>query len=372
MRKLLAIVLAITLVFSLVGCGETHYEPIPSTEEESQTVMLLKVDGRSYEIKYELYRALFLNFKSVVDGGNADVWSGDGAEEYVEKIDNMILHFAADVYSVFALAYRLNLNPYSSRVDEVVENYIRVSIEGGAIDGEAYTGYDSYEDYLEKLKTLHLNYSVQALLFRYAIVMDMIEDYYLGSLTEDNIESGDTPGGALEFTRDDVKAFYDSDACVRVLRTYVSSSMSTDPTRPESVRAAICAAASGGEDAVRDAMIGMGALIPEPEMENGYIIAKHNLDKAYYGAMVDAALELEMGEVSPVITLHDGKEYTHYIMYRCEKSDEHFNSNYGSVAYIYLRNVAGAALDEVTDELIGSAEYTDILKGLDRSSITMD
>lgn len=374
MKKLTATLLLWVLILStllLSGCGDNFYEPVPSTEEEATTVMTLKIGNKSYEVKYELYRAIFLNFKSEVDGGDASVWSGADKDKYIAEIDKIILDYVTDIYATFYLAESVGIDPYSEDIGREVNEYINTSIEGGTINGETYEGYESYEAYLEKLTELHLNYSVQSLLFRYSIVLDKLDDHYLGDYIDGEINDGDQ-AGALPLTEQLVRSFYDSDECVRVLRTYISESMSEDPNRPQVVRDAVAeSAANGSEDHVRETMIKYGALIPIHEMENGYIVGKYNLDESFFGKMVDAAFALETGEVSEVVTVHDGLEYYHYVIYRAEKSDEHFKANYSSIAYIYLKNEVGKLLNDTSVKMTESVVRAEFLNGLVHSEISM-
>ncbi len=375
MKKLICSLLACVLIFStlaLTGCNENSYDPVPSTAREATTVMTLKIGNKTYDVKYELYRALFLNFKSEVDMGDESVWSGDKKDEYIAKIEAIILDYATDIYATFYLAEAVGINPYSAEIEKEVDEYVKASVEGGVVGSSTYEGYESYEKYLEKLKELNLNYSVQTLLFRYSAVLDRLDEYYLGDYIDGEINDGDK-AGAIALTEQLVREFYNSDGCVRVLRTYVSESMSEDPNRPQYVRDAIAAAAAGGgEESVRNAMIGYGALIPIPEMENGYVVGKYNLDESFFGKMVSASFSLEVGEVSEVVTVHDGTQYFHYIIYRAEKSEEHFDNNYSSIAYIYLKNEVGKLLYDASKTMTDSVVRTEFLKALVHSEISMD
>ena len=63
MKKLLALLLiAATLLFT--ACSGGKYKEQKSTDEEATIVMTMKIDGKEYGVRYELYRALFLNYKS--------------------------------------------------------------------------------------------------------------------------------------------------------------------------------------------------------------------------------------------------------------------------------------------------------------------
>ena len=374
MKKIIALLLTLAALLTLAGCKNKVYEPVESTDEEAETVLTMTFGNKTYEVRYELYRALFLTYRDEVDGGKRDVWSGPEKDKYISEIQAIIISRAADIYSTFALAESLGIDPYSTEIGKKVNEYVNMSVDGGDINGVSYTGYESYEAYLEALEALYLNYSVQTLLFRYAIVADKIDEYYMGSLTEDSLENGSTENhdGALKYTKDDVLAFYNSDSCVRVLRTFVSEDMDLDPkSRAERVRSAILAVASGGESAVRKEMITQGSTTSVPELEAGYVIAEHNLSKSYYSAMVDAAFSIKEGELSEVIPVHDGNKMAYYVLYRTAKSAEHFEANYPAITYVYLRNEIGKQYDATAKAMISTATATDVLSSLDHSAISM-
>lgn len=373
MKRIAALLLLVATLLTLVGCNKV-YKPVESTDEESRTVMTISFGKKSYQVKYELYRALFLTYRDEIDGGDRSVWQGDKKDEYIARINEVIIDRAVDIYSTFAVAESVGIDPYSTAVEKEINTYINISIEGGDLGGVSYPGYESYEAYLEALENLYLNYSVQTLLFRYSVVSDLVDDYYMGTLTEEAIESGvvGNPEGKLDYTKEDVAAFYNSDECVRVLRTFVSDDMDLDPqSRAESVRTAIAAVASKGESAVRKEMINKGSTTSVPELEAGFIIGKYNLSKSYYADMVDAAFSLSVGEVSEVIKIHDGNRMCYYILYRAEKSEAHLESSYASIAYIYLRNEIGEIYAECAKEMIASASFTDVMSTIDHSAISM-
>jgi hypothetical protein len=90
MKKITALLLAVILILPLAACSK-KYEPQESSPLEATTVYTLSLDGKTYEVKYELYRALFLNFKSQIDGGDESVWQGENSEEYIDKINSTVL-----------------------------------------------------------------------------------------------------------------------------------------------------------------------------------------------------------------------------------------------------------------------------------------
>ena len=376
MKKTLLLILATlmlsaTLLFTASCADSDPYPPVESTESEAQVLYTLTYGGKSYEVRYELYRALFLTYKPIVDGGDTEVWKDDRAAAATETVNKMILDRVSELYSVFAACEDIGVDLYSADVDSEVRELVRQSVEGGTHNGQAIEGYGSYEKYLAALKELNLNYSVQDLLYRYSIGIEKLEDHYIGSVKGD--AGVEVVPGAIEYTVDDVKAFYNSDACVRVLRTYIQTAVTNDPEgRIQRVREAIVAAAEDGEEAVAIAMIANGSLIAESEVFNGYVIAKNNLDGAYFDKMTDAAFALGIGEVSQPILIHDGREEAYYLLYRAEKSNEHFEECYESIAYVYLKDKVGEIEKNISNELKESINATSAMDNIDPTKITME
>ena len=368
MKKALSFILACALLLCLFGCGQ-KYKPQESTKEEATTVYTLIFENETYEVKYELYRAFFLNFRSQVDGGDSSVWTSENKDEYIEKIDRIILDLVTDIYASFAVCKKIGFDIYSKEVNKTIEEYITVSIEGGTLGDYTVLGMGSYEDYLQSLKEDNLNYSAQVLLYRYAIATDAIDEYYIGTISADEIDS-DFTVGAIKYTRDDVREFYDSDSCVRVLRHFIQAGMHDD-NYVSRVRGYIADAAKDGESAVALTMKQNSSLSTYDEIKNGYVMGRYNLDRAVYKEMTDAAFLLDIGEVSNAIEVKDGYSDGYYILYRAEKSDEHFEECYSSICYIFLKDKTGEIIEEARVALLESAVASDFLKSLDRSKISM-
>ena len=357
MKKFLIILPLLCVCFSLFSCS-AKYEPVESTAKEKTTVIELSAHGKKYEVKYELWRALYLTHKDEV--------AGEG-EEYEAKINALILERAADIYSVLALCDRVGINLYSRSVEAEIEQYITESIEGGA----NAIGYGSYENYLKALKDMNLNYSVAVLLLRYEIGMRELDSYYIGSFDTDDIQNG-IEFGNLTYTREDIKNYYYSDECVRVLRAHLQADAYYEPdVRATEVREQMLAAVGKGEGAVAAVIIGNSTTAYD-EVERGYVIARHNLDKLYYSELTDAAFGLNTGEVSEPVHVNSGDGEVIFILYRAEKSDAHFDKSYSEIAYVYLTDTVGKTVAEVQSALVLSAEYTDSFYAIDYGQVSMN
>ncbi len=364
MKKIIALILALTLTtFAFVSCSG-YYEPIASTEEEKTTVLKFAFGEDIYEIKYEFYRALFLTFKSEVDGGDADVWLGAEKNKYVEEINNLIFTRLGDIYAVFSLAKEIGIDIYSEEYNESVLEIVKASVDGGNIAGTHYTGFDGdYDAYLESLTEMNLNYSVQDLMIRYALAIDDIFYYYGG-----NIENDANPG-ALGYTKEDVLAFYNSDECVRVYQLYLSKTKTSfNEESANRVRNKI--AEKTNENDVIATMIGNSTY--GDNIKDGTIIGKYNLDAFYYEKLTKAAFALSYYETSPVIEIASAVDEGYFILYRTDKSTEHFEKCYDDIESIYVDNVIGKMISERAASLLSSLTTTDAYSSIIHAYLSMD
>jgi predicted small lipoprotein YifL len=379
MKKVIAFLLLLATLFAIVGCRNKNtdpYPPIESTEEEARTVMTLSIDGDTYEVKYELYRAFFLTYKSMVDGGDSSVWTGDRKSEYTERINKIILDRIGEIYAAFAMCKRIGFDLYSSDIDAKIKENVRISIEGGSYGSNTVLGFGSYDAYLAALKAMYFNYSVQTLMFRYAIAVAAIDSYYIGTASPEDVNY-DIALGTLQYTKDDVKNFYNSNECARVLRASVQKILDNPLERAEKLKAKLEEAVAGGashedrEYAVFMTIMGSTLSSNPDEVKNGYVLGKYSLERSYYGEMIDAAFALNTGEVSSPIDVVDTTENSYYILYKTYKHDAHFEACYEDIKYVYLKNTVGEIAHGVAEELKSSASYTDFLRNIDHSKIGM-
>ena len=377
MKKIIAILLALATLFSLSACKKKYYA-VESTDEESRTVMTFSIDGKEYAVKYELYRAFFLTYKSTVDGGNPDVWTSKDNAGYVNRINGMIIERISEIYAAFAICERIGFDVYSKSVEKQIKEEIKAIVEAKMDDNALYGDGDyTYEDYLAELKSNYLNYSVQTLMIRYSIAMSAINDYYIGTADVNDV-GYDMKLGALEFTKDDVRAFYFGDDCARVLISSFQKIISYTPEEmANEIKANLTAAAASEytpeekEAAVFNAIISSGFFSNGAEIENGYVIARYNLDKRYYGEMTDSVFSILEGEVTDPISIVTAEENSYYVIYRSYKSEAHFEANYNEVLYVYLTNRVGEITNSVARELMSGVSFSATFTDIDYSKIGM-
>lgn len=359
-NKIFALIIALSSLLMLFSCGdeETYYPPVESTEEELETVLTLTADGKSYDVPYELYRAFFLQYRSDVDGGDKSVWSSDEKEKYEIEINGLIIPKIADIYAAFHVAEKLGIDLYSSENEQVLSNYIKASVEGGSINSFPVNGFGgNYDAYLESLKKMNHNYSTQKTLLRYSLASSLIDDYY-------------STNSGTEYTREDVLQFYHSDDAARFIKAYFSSSNEViNDEFLAKVHEKLLACESEGE-AVK--VIINNTLSPGSEVVAGNVIGTQSLDGVYYSELTEAIFALGIGEVSDIIKITTGIEDGYYIVYKAEKSNEHFEENYDYVDAVYRDQIIGGIISEARTALISSAKFTDAYLSIDKSEISMD
>ena len=364
MKKIIALILAVCTLFALWGCKDKEFEPVESTEEEARVIATFEYENKKYELKYELYRALFLNMAKEYDGGDKSFWSKPEAADAISEINSKIFSFAGDIFAAIHLSRKIGYDPYSSDAEKLIDEYIATSVNG---DGESFEGFGGdYSLYLKFLKDSNLNYSTQVLLYRYAIAYDKVIEYYRGNVDKDS-PTANMKDGALEYTKDDVLAFYESDDSVRV-SLIVINSLYISKEKAESKRDAIAAAAT--EEEALSKAIGLTSGDAN-DILNGIVIGKNSLDHAYYSDVTKAAFELELSETSELIELSLERRDEYWILYRMQKTDEHFEKEYENIASVYVSQKIGEILDGVKSSLLSSMKTTDDFESLDHSSIKM-
>lgn len=359
-RALFLLVCVFAMTLALSSCGK-EYEPVESTKEESRVVYTMTLDGEKYEIKYELYRMLFLNNKSLVDGGDDTVWSSDKREEYIARIDEIICERAAEIFSVFAYARTLDINPYSVAVEDKIYEYIVLSVEGNQAD---IKGHGSYDKFLASLKERNMNYSVMELLLRYSIVSSYVYEKYNG-VTDEVL--GDLPGD-VEISREDVLSYYLGDECARVLQM-VSADYDKMTSHKEKM-------------AEKEGPLGVALYIIQNSTAvhtdcivdnkvSGTVIGKYALDDNAFGEYSDAVFALKAGQISEIIEVSDGGK-SYYVAFKLPKDNEHFERCYDTIRQSYIDNEVGKRLDRAERSLLGSLSLGKDYSAINHAGISMD
>lgn len=365
MKKSVAVLLIIVALFSLFSCG-AKYEPVPSSENESRVVFTIELGDEKYEIKYELYRTFFLNYRSDIDGGNPRVWTGEEKDVAIARINELILDRISSIYAAFSHARSIGIDPYSSEINSAITESVRIGVEGNSAD---IKGHGDYESYLAALKKMNMNYAVSELLLRYSFTLDAISEYYGGKI--DSV-LGQMPG-QFEVTDEALEEYYYGDECVRIMRLFFAKGIKTD-AELQLYRAEIENCSTPIDAALY--IINTGCPVPPTELIKdkkaaGITIGKYELDSAFYSEYTEAAFALDSGKVSDIVNISGQKSASHLIL-RLEKDAEHFELCKDEIKSSYVSNELGRRIHEAKVTLIDSVDYTDVYSSLDHSKISMD
>ena len=63
MKKIISWLLLIATALTLTSCNKTTYPAVESSKKESQVLMKIGSGKKSYEVRYELYRAFYLTLR---------------------------------------------------------------------------------------------------------------------------------------------------------------------------------------------------------------------------------------------------------------------------------------------------------------------
>lgn len=362
MKKVLSLFIAVAILAAATSCAK--YKPVKSTKEESRTVMTMSFGDEEYEIKYELYRALFLSNKSDVDGGDSSVWTGPDRAVYIDRINSIIINNAAKIFAAFYICeVGTGFDLYSSEADKLVEEYVENSVDGT----DELPGFGTYDAYLAYLKSVNMNYSVQDTVYRYYIALDKISEYYAGS-TDDSTDS-ESSDAHLSAPIDSVRSFYYSQGLKRILYAYFSENTEKDVGK---IRSEMISAADGIDDVKM--IIGKNTATPGNEINTGLFLPANSFENELYDSIGASAFALGEHEVSEIITVSgtgDSAIDGLYILYVLEKSESDFEKYYSQIRIAYLDDIMGQMLTAHAKALADSVKFSSEYSSVNHAGISM-
>ena len=364
MKKIVSLVLIIISLFLITSCSK-EYPPVKSTKEEARVVFTIGTGNNKYDVKYELYRSFFLNYKSEVDGGDESVWSGDDKDSYVDAVNAMIMDRIVTIYATLSFAKELGIDPYSKEFEEKISEYVKIGVEGNGGDIEGYGG--NYEAYLLGLKEMNMNYAVSELLIRYDLALAAINEYYYG-VTDPILGKLD---GNFEASEEAVKNYYFGDESVRVIHIFFAEGVKTDAEMLE--------IKDDLDHKTTSLDIGLYIINNSSALESdiivdkklsGMMIGKYALEPLYYSEYTETAFSMEDGSTSEIIKIK-GSNPGNYIIHKLPKSEEHLKNHFDTVKTSYIDNVIGKSIEDIKADMLSEVKYTDTYKSLSHKDISM-
>lgn len=326
-------IIALALVFAcllLCGCERTYQEK-RSTKKERQVVAMVG----EYEVKYELVRALFYTYKADVDKGDESVWTSDHATSYLTQVMQKVEPALCRIYGTLDYAKQCGIDPFGEKINEQVEEYVRIDIEGGVVGGNQVKGYGSRKAYLKALEERHITDSVNRLLYRYSACISALHTYYTGTYAE----------GQINVDKSAIEAYYQSDDCLHFswAKLEKTGMLTEEKMKILAAEAREKIMACDTYEEMQPLILSYSLSMTAEDVEQGIYVSKNSLDKAY-APLISVAETLSPLEVSEVIELFDG----YYILVGLSKSYTYLDTTQGmeKIETLYLEHQMYKALDE--------------------------
>ena len=335
--KILSAVLACVMICaSLSAC----FDPMESSEKEQEAVMKIG----DFEVPYELYRYLVLNYKVQLTKNEDDWNDSEKAAELEAEIESLTESSLRDFYAVLTLAKEFGVDRENPTVNAAIEAELKAT----------RNGYDSDREYVNDLAKGFMNHSTYELLQTNAICSK--ELYY--KMMND---------GAINADEEYLKEFIYGDGFIRIKQILVVGESSNtvydgtvfapEESHTDEEAAAIAKIAmdkaKAGEDF--DALVAeYGESFHMFSNKDGYYIC----DGYWDDVNNDAVFALEIGEISDVIESSQG----YSVFKRFEKEDDYIEAHFDELRDIYTESQYSLAIEEAAENLeITKTEFYDTI-----------
>lgn len=317
--RIISAALACVLICSLASCGSLN-----SSAKEKETVMTVG----EYEVPYELYRYLVLNYKLQITKNKDDWNDSEKAEAMTREIEALVESSLRDLYAVFSLATEFGVDRENPAVDAAVKAELEATLNG----------YENKKAYADALSEGFMNHSTYELLQTNAICSD--ELYY--KMMND---------GAITADEETLREYIASDKFIRIKQILVvgeSSNTTHDGTvyipeeshtdeEAKAIAEAARTKALAGEDF--DSLVAQyGESFQMFNNKDGYYICEGYWDDVNN----DAVFALEIGEISPVIESAQG----YSVFMRCEKEDAYIEAHFDELCNKYTEAQYSLKIEE--------------------------
>lgn len=308
--------LSLTLLFA--GCGSAALE---STQEELTPVMTIG----GYEVPYELYRYVAMNYKNQYEAGldeaaAAELWLGEDGKALLETLETETADTLKNLYVTLSLAETYSLTPDSALINESVSTRM----------DEIYESYENDTDaYLESLRPYYMNDSV----YRFLIQDEVLtEELFYAMLNSGDILSDE----------DALRAKIESDEFIRIKQILIASDNGNSAEDNRALAEDIHSRLENGADF--DTLIETyGEDLYMFNNDDGYYIIRGNR----YEAFEDAAFALDVGEFSDIVETDAGFS----ILMRYEKKQSYLDTHFDALCQEYFDSAYNALLQTHLDTL---------------------
>lgn len=289
--RLLCLLIVCTMTLALfTACAPRRKAGDPPVFTSDRRVVMKIGD---YNVSYDFYRFLFMNSKNYFDNGDENYWKQEGND--VNKVKEYVLNSLLEIYTYFTLADRYDVKLSNADIREIeaeLEN-AKSGYSDDEFKKEIATAYLTEELYLFSLKTQKLKYLVYSELISESAGIIKVDDATLEKALEE------------DFAR-----------ATHILFTYDND---TEKEKQKALAESVLERLKNGEDFEK--------LKEEYSDDNAL---KNNTDGYYFthgefqNMFEYAAFELEVGEISEIVTTDVGM----HIVKRLPIEEEYVNKHY--------------------------------------------
>lgn len=322
MKKTFCAALAVMLLGSACKDGKDILE---SSAEETAAVMTIN----GFEVPYELYRYVTLNYKTQYEkNAEEDVWLGESGQRLLAELNENVTETLARMYTTITLCqeYGINID------DEIIVDSVDVQMD------DIYEGYEyDYETYNAAIAAYNMNDGV----YRFIIRNEVLTEELFNAMIARN-----------EICTDEayLRELFNSDAFIRVKQILISSDNGNTDEENRARAEELLEMANNGED-FDDLVQKYGQDLYMFNNEDGYYIMKGS----YLTEFEEAAFNLEVGETSGVVKSAAG----YSIIRRYEKEGAYIEENFETLAQTYFDSVYNLRLEEALTSVV--VEPTELL-----------
>lgn len=324
MKRLICIIMTVSLVFCLFACGGN--ETATDTETDAETYIPVDISGipaplkiNGKEVPYALYRYYFGAVKYRYDNDDESFWEEN---DYTEKIRAEVLRYIRRGFALSECAEQYNVS--------LTEQEKRQAEQTVITDRLQYENDDEYFLYLDK------NYLTEDT-YKQIEELAKLEEKLLQYLTSD--ESGPKISADPSL----IQRYIDN-YVIRCDHILILNDEGDDKNENETLAKELCEKLNSGADFEE-----LKEKYSEDDQTNktdvGYYIAEGDISQI----LSDAAFSLEPGQISGVIYA----PYGYHIVKRLEKDGDYIKENLGtSFVSFYQSHMLDAMLKKLIEKQV--------------------
>ncbi len=324
MKKLIVRIICAAISCILICAPLSSCTSLSSSAKETEAVM--KVG--EYDVPYELYRYLVLNYKLQLSADEEDWADNEKAEALTQKIEKLVEDSLRDFYAVLSLSAEFGVDRENPAVNAAVEAELEAT----------RNGYKNQREYIKALAEGYMNHSTYELLQTNAICSDELYHKMMND-------------GAITSDEKSLREYMASDKFIRIKQIlivgesnktaydgtiYIPEKAHTDE-EAKAIADLVHSKAVAGEDF--DSLVAeYGESFQMFGNKDGYYICEGYWDDVNN----DAAFALDIGEISPVIESEQG----YSIFQRCEKEDAYIEKHFDELCNNYTEAQFSLAVEK--------------------------